>query len=619
MSNQVLAVREQILADIEGRTLLDVYMATCDANGGRPALVVKDGEEFVARSWSEYRHEASQIAMALRRAGVGHGDVVTLMMTNRPEHVIADVATLLAGGVPVSVYNTFTAEQLGYIAGDCRAKVAIVEDAAFLAKWDTVRGELPDLELVVVLDADGVEDDRNDVISYAQLLADGAAALPDGQGELENSWRAVRPDDPVTVIYTSGTTGHPKGVVITHEGLLYQLSVTQRLFDVQPGQRGLSYLPLAHIAERMVTHYLGIRYAGTTFFVRDVSEVLETLQQARPQLFMAVPRVWEKMHTALMGRIAATDDPRRRKLAEKALEVAIANVGLELAGDTPSLQRKLQHALFDRLVFSRIRDGLGLDELRYAISAAAPISTDLLVFFKAIGIEILEVYGMTESTAVITANAPGRTRIGTVGQPVPGVELRIADDGEILTRGPHVMPGYLNRPEATAEAIDADGWLHTGDLGRMDADGYLKVVGRKKELIITAGGKNLSPSNIEETIKQRSPLIGQLCAVGDRRPYVAALVVLDADALPAWCDARGLELGSVAEAADHPEVIAEVQRAIDEGNERLARVEQVRRWQIVPAEWTAESAELTPSLKLKRDVIHSTYQDVIEGLYAESA
>ncbi|TVP64754.1 MAG: hypothetical protein EA340_13390 [Nitriliruptor sp.] len=274
--------------------------------------------------------------------------------------------------------------------------------------------------------------------------------------------------------------------------------------------------------------------------------------------------------------------------------------------------------MFDKLVFSKIRDGLGLDELRYALSGAAPISADLLTFFTAIGIEILEVYGMTESTAVITANTPGNVRIGTVGTPLPGIEVRIAEDGELLARGPIITTGYLNRPEATAEAIDADGWLHTGDLAIMDGDEYVRIVGRKKELIITAGGKNLSPNNIEESIKQRSALIAQLCAVGDERPFVSALVVLDAEALPAWAESQGLSFGSVAEAAQHPKVLAEVQQAIDAGNAELARVEQVRKWAIVPAEWTAESEELTPSLKLKRNVIHTKYSDVIDGLYTQT-
>ncbi len=616
---ETLKVREDILTDIEGRTLLDVFMATCDANGGRAALVAKEGESFRTRTWTDYRQEASAIAMALRGAGVDHGDVVALMMTNRPEHVITDIGTLLAGATPVSVYNTLTADQIRYIAENCDAKLAIVEDATFLAIWESVRERLPHLELIVVLDAEGVDTDRDGVISYADFLATGTEALDAGPGELENSWRAVEPDDALTIIYTSGTTGPPKGVTITHRNLLFQLAVIDRILEHTPGQRGISYLPLAHVAERMTTHYTGIRFAGTIYFVKEVAQVVETLQEARPHTFMAVPRVWEKMHAALDAKVRATEDERKRKLALKALEVGQAKVREEMAGRKPSLKLRVQHALFDKLVFSKIRDGLGLDELRYALSGAAPISADLLVFFKAIGIEILEVYGMTESTAVITANQPGAVRIGTVGTVLPGIELEIAADGEILARGPIITPGYHGRSDATAEAIDTDGWLHTGDLGSVDDDGYLRIVGRKKELIITAGGKNLSPNNIEETIKRQSPVIGQICAVGDTRPFISALIVLDAEVLPGWCAANGVSFGSVAEASQHPDVIAEAQRAVDAGNEHLARVEQVRQWAIVPSEWTAESEELTPSLKLKRSVIHTKYSDVIDGLYARKA
>jgi long-chain acyl-CoA synthetase len=616
VSTDTLQVRQELLADVEGRTLLDVFMATCDANGGRPALVVKEGAGFRTWTWAEYRSEASRVAMALRRAGIDHGDFVALMLGNRPEHVISDVGVLLAGATPVSVYTTLTPEQLRYVADNCDAKVVIVEDAAFLASWLAVRDQLPSLELLVVVDPDGVDLEQPGVTSYERLLAEGERALAGAEGELENSWRAVTPHDPLTLIYTSGTTGPPKGVIITHRNLLFQLAVVQRILDVQVGQRGVSYLPLAHVAERMTTHYVGIRFGGTTYFVRDLAEVLETLQEARPQGFMAVPRVWEKMHTALMAKIHATEDERRRKLAIRAVDLGVAKVREELEGRTPSLALKLQYALFDRLVFAKIRHGLGLDELRYALSGAAPISPDLLVFFRAIGIPILEVYGMTESTAVITANRPGQARIGTVGPALPGIEVRLAEDGEILARGPVVTPGYWRRDEATAEAIDAEGWLHTGDLGALDEDGFVRIVGRKKELIITAGGKNLSPNNIEEAIKQRSPIIAQLCAVGDQQPFIAALIVLDHEALPGWCAANGIPFSSLEEASEHPAVVAEIQRAVDEGNQDLARVEQVRQWAILATEWTAESDELTPTLKLMRSVIHTKYADVIAGLYA---
>ncbi len=612
----VLHERDAIVDRTQGRTLIDVFMATCDANGGKPALVVKDGEGFTTLTWSEYRHAASIVALGLAALRVERGDFVTLMLTNRPEHVIADIGTLLAGATPVSVYNTLTAEQVGYIAGNCDARVAIVEDAAFLDRWLTVADDLA-VEHLIVVDATGVDTDDPRVSTWDDLLASGRAALDEDAGALEARWRAVRPDDAVTLIYTSGTTGPPKGVIITHQNLLYMLEVVKGLLDMQPGQRGISYLPLAHVAERMTTHYNGINIGGTVYFVREVAQVLETLQEARPQMFMAVPRVWEKMQAALLAKIDA--DERKGPLARRAIAAGTAAVEARMGGRTPSLALRAQLPIWDKLVFSKIRDGLGLSELRYAISGAAPISPDLLIFYKALGIEILEVYGMTESTAVITANESGKVRIGTVGTPLPGIEVRIADDGEILARGPIVTPGYWRRDDATAEAVDADGWLHTGDLGTMDDDGYVRIVGRKKELIITAGGKNLSPNNIEEVIKQRSPIIAQICAVGDDRPFIGALIVLDAEVLPGWCGANDAPFTSVAAAADHPSVIAEVQRAIDAGNEHLARVEQVKQWRIVPAEWTAESEELTPSLKLKRNVIHSKYAEVIDELYTSGA
>lgn len=616
-TTELIAERGDVLERVGERTLIDVFMATCADNGGRPALVAKEGEAFRTRTWAEYRFEASRLAVALRRRGVDHGGTVALMMTNRPEHVIADVATLIAGATPVSVYNTLAPEQLAYIAQDCGARVAIVEDTAMLARWLEVRGELPGLTTIVVVDTDGAELPEG-VESYEALAAEGESLLPAATGELENAWRAVRPDDAVTIIYTSGTTGPPKGVVLSHRNLLYMMELLQRLLEIEPGQSGISYLPLAHVAERMVTHYVGIRFAGSVTFVREIGEVLESLQSARPQMFMAVPRVWEKFHVRLLQRIEEMPE-RRRALAERAIAAGLERVRLEMSSRPVPAGLKARTVVFDRLVFSRIRQGLGLDRLRYAVSGAAPIGAELLEFFAAIGVPILEVYGMTETTAVLTANRPGRIRIGTVGQALPGVEIAIADDGEVLARGPNIMAGYLNRADATAETIDGDGWLHTGDLGRLDEDGYLTIVGRKKELIITAGGKNLAPNNIEAQIKPRSPIIGQIAAIGDRRPYLVALVVLDGEALPGWMQGKGLAFAGVAAAAADPAVVAEVQRAIDEGNEHLANPERVRRFAILPDEWTAESDELTPSMKLKRSVIAERHAEVIESLYAEPA
>ncbi len=615
--DEVMEQRDEILAEIEGRTLLDVFMATCDAHGGRAALVVDEEGVFVERTWSQYREQASSIAAGLISLGVTPGDHVALMMPNRPEHVVCDVAAMLAGATPVSIYNTLTADQIAHIAADCHARIVIVNDAELLDKWLQIGDRLPALERIVVVETDGVDLDDARIISLEALEEQGGEALRARPELLESTWRAVGPDDAATLIYTSGTTGPPKGVVLSHRNVLYQLGVVERLLDVQPGQRGLSYLPLAHIAERVVTHYVGLHCGGTIYFVPELPAVVATLQEARPQMFMAVPRVWEKMHAAIMARIE--ENPRKAPIAHRAIAVGRKAVEEELAGRTPSLRLRTQRALFDRLVFSKIRHGLGMDELRYAISGAAPISAELLTFFKAIGVEIIEVYGMTETTAVVTANRPGQVRIGTVGPALPGIEVRIADDGEILARGPSITSGYLNADEATAELIDDDGWLHTGDLGTIDDDGYLTVVGRKKELIITAGGKNVSPSNVEEAIKQRSPLISQVCAVGDDRPFIAAILVLDAEVLPIWCATQGVDIDSPEDAVGHPDVLAEVRRAVEAGNEKLSRVEQVKQWTLVADQWSVETEELTPSLKLKRGVVLRKYADTIEGLYTADA
>lgn len=613
----VEAEQRRIEQRIEGQTLNELFMDVAARNGPKPALVAKDGDRWRTTTWAGYRDRATEAAMGLRSLGVDHRDFVAIMAGNRPEHVIADVGAMLAGATPVSVYNTLAPDQVGYVAGNCGAKVAILEHGEYLEKWQSVRDELPELEHIVVIDDEGVADEGAvaGVLSWRDLLERGAHALETDPGEFDAAWKAVDPADVATIIYTSGTTGPPKGVQLTHHNVMFQLSALNELVAVPDGLRNVSYLPLAHIAERMTTHYRAIQNAGTVYFAPEVTAVAETLLEARPHFFMAVPRVWEKFHAALMAGIEGEENDARRKLALKAIEVGKEVVRARQRGEEPGLVLKAQHALFDRLVYSKIRERVGLDECMYQVAGAAPINHDLLLFFAGIGLEILEVYGMTESTAVISGNRPGEIKIGTVGPPLPGTEVKIAEDGEVLARGPHVTPGYLGREEATQRAIDDEGWLHTGDLGELDEDGYLSIIGRKKELIVTSSGKNLSPNNIEETIKQKSPIIGQICAIGDDRNFISALIVLDEEAAPAWAESHGIQAGSLAELAQHPDVEAEIQRAVDAGNAELARIEQVKKFEILESEWTAESEELTPTLKLKRNVIHSKYSDVIDSMY----
>jgi long-chain acyl-CoA synthetase len=604
---QTLEERREILAEIEGLTVVDRFLATCDAHGGDPALVV---EGAPTRTWADYRREAEQVASGLLALGVQRGDTIGLMLTNRPEHVIADVGALLAGAVPISAYQTLTAEQVRHIASDAGIRVAVVDDAELAERWLEIADAVGLRHLIVRSGAGDVDDPR--VRSYEDLLETGRAAMD--VDALERVWRSLTPDDPATIIYTSGTTGLPKGVVLTHRNLVYMLAAILRIVAIGPWQRRLSYLPLAHVAERAVTHYVSIGYGGTVYFVPDITRVGEVLPEARPHLFMAVPRVWEKLHAAVTARL--DEEGRRGAIAKKAIDVASRVVRARMAGERVPALLRLRHKLLDRLVLAKIRHGLGLDELEIAVSGAAPISEDLLVFYQAIGLEIIEVYGMTETSAVITTDLPGATRIGSVGVPLAGVEVALAEDGEILARGPVVTPGYVNAPEATAEAIDADGWLYTGDLGYLDDDGYLTIVGRKKELIITAGGKNISPDLIETAIRERSRVIGQICAVGDGQPYIAALIALDPERLARWCDGRGIRIDSLSEAAEHPAVREEVQRAVDAGNARVSRAEQVKRWALVDVEWTVESGLLTPSMKLRRRAVHERHADEIASLYA---
>ncbi len=594
-------------------TLTEQFMAQAQAGGAQDALVDKgDDGRWRRITWAGYRDQASNVAMGLRGLGIDHGDVVAIHCGNRAEHVIADVGTLLAGGTPFSVYNTFTADQVQYIGKDSSTKVAIVENAHYRDLWLSIKDSLPALEAIVVMEPGDVIDGT---VSWDDMLKQGAEALAKDSGEFENSWKAVKADDPATLIYTSGTTGPPKGVVLTHENFLFMVNQIDAIIDLEPGMRGLSYLPLAHIAERMATHYTHLHARGTIYFSREIATVREVLVEARPHLFMAVPRVWEKFQAALLGKLNDEPNEKRKKLAFGAIETGKEVARKNVAGEPIPMGLKVKYALADKLVLSKIRDQMGLDQLKFALSGAAPISGDLLYFFAGIGVNILEVYGMTETTAVISANRPGRIRIGTVGEATPNTELKIAEDGEILSRGKHITPGYLNREDATAEAIDADGWMHTGDLGELSADGFLKIIGRKKELIITAGGKNLSPNNIEETIKQESMIIAQVCALGDNEPFIGAMVVLDGESTPAWAAKNGVTATDIESLSKDPKVIAEVEGAIKRGNEKLARVEQIREFRILPSEWTAESGELTPTMKLKRSVIMEKWADTVNDIY----
>ena len=611
MSSDVAAERAAIDRAIEGRTVLTTFEQIC---AGFPAAEAqrwqRDGE-WRSRTYAEYREAVRQATAGLKQLGFKPGEFACLMARNIPEHLVADFAVLHAGGFPVSVYNTLAPDQVEFIAAHCEATFAIVEDAAFLSKFQAVRHGLPKLRTLIVINPEHVEL-GGDVVSWDELVRLGAEADRRDPQAFE-SWRRVSPDDLATLIYTSGTTGNPKGVMITHRNVMWMSESAHRYLNVEGG-RHLSYLPFAHVFERFVGHYQAVRNHSLVAFCPDPAQLVQYCLAVKPTQLIGVPRVWEKLQAGLSAAIAANPDEQQRTAVLGAIEVGRKKVALEQARQQPppELQAAIERCA---PVWKAILARVGLDEAIYGITGAAPINVEVIEFFQALGLRLWEGWGMSECTVGGTYNPLENLHNGSVGRANPGVELRIAEDGELLMRGGNVMKGYYKEPELTAQAIDSEGWLHTGDVAEIDADGFVKIVDRKKELIITAGGKNISPANLEALLKQH-PLIGQAAAIGDRRPYVSALVVLDAEVAPIWAQKAGIQYTSLAELAQHPAVRGEVERAVLDANQHVSNAEGIKRFTILPVEWTAESEELTPTLKLKRRVIVEKYRRQIEEMYS---
>jgi long-chain acyl-CoA synthetase len=614
MSNDAVVVeRERIEREVGGRTLCDLLAEHAAGHGDAPAMSWRRDGAWQTLSWRDYRERVAEVAMGLAGLGVGRGDFVAIMASNRPEHVLADQGAVHAGAIPTTFYYTLPPEQIRYVAGHCEAKVAVLEDRDMLKRWQELRPDLPGLRHLVLLE--GAEDgDGPDVLGWDELVLRGRQALAADRDAFEALRGRVGPEDNATLLYTSGTTGPPKGVLLTHHNVLYQCTALDRLTGLEPGGSSVSYLPLAHIAERVLSIYGPLTMRTHIWFCPEPAQAVEYVRQARPTLFFGVPRVWEKVKAGIEAKLAAEENPRKRKIAQRAVATGLEVVRRGQRGEPVPLGLRARHALLERLVLAKVRHAIGLDRCAFASSAASPLAVDVAEFFAALGLPLVEVYGMTETTGVATGNRPGKVKIGSVGPALDGVEVRLADDGEVLVRGPVNTPGYFRQPEATAELIDADGWLHTGDVGRLDDDGYLTIVDRKKELIITSSGKNVSPANIEGLLKEH-PLIGQVLVYGDNRPYVVALIVLDHELAPTWATANGLAIGDLAELAAADRVLEEIQLAVEAANQRLARIEQVKHFQVLPVEWTAESEELTPTLKLRRRIIHAKYAEHIDALY----
>ena len=590
---------------VAGQTVPRRFVELARSQADRVALRWMDGDDWKSMTFGEQLDAAARVAAGLAGLGVGRGDRVVIMMRNIAEFHVADMAALFVGATPVSIYNSSSAEQIAYLAGHCDAKVAIVEDIGFLERFLEVADQLPELRSHVILhDPDGRA--PSGTISWAELV---------GNEPLDpvEAAKTAQPEDLVTIIYTSGTTGNPKGVMLSHFNICWTIECLRESFDMPDfvGKRVVSYLPMAHIAERATSYYGGALNGYEVTACPEPSQIAAYAREVRPNIMFGVPRVWEKIHAGVNAALAA--DPEKKQKVDEAVEAAIPIVEA-MAWGTATPEQLETYSFLDAVAFATIRDLIGLDQLDLAVTGAAPIPADLIRWFRAIGVPLAEIYGMSESCGPITFE-PRKVKAGTVGVAVPGVEVRIAEDGEVICRGGNNFVGYLHDPEKTAETLDADGWLHTGDIGQLDDDGYLRIVDRKKELIITAGGKNISPANLEAALKTID-LVGQACAIGDNRPFVSALVVLDPEVAPVWAAQKGIPGLSTAELASHPEIVAAIDEALTEAMSSFNNAERVKRVTILGDEWLPDSDLLTPTSKLKRRGIHARFAMEIESMYS---
>jgi long-chain acyl-CoA synthetase len=583
-------------------TLADLLPRAAELYGDAPAIRFKDGESWVTRSFDEVAETVRSLALGLIELGVEPGDKVSILANTRPEWTYFDFAALSIGAVVVPIYQTNSPQECQYVLENSDAKVVVVEDDEQLAKIREVRGELPLLEQVVRMTGAS-----EDAISLEQLAERGAGR---DAAEWERRWRGVTPADVCTFIYTSGTTGPPKGCVITHGNYRAMLDMVNETSTIEDNDLTYLYLPLAHSFALLIQ--LGSFDLGATiaYWERDPLKIMPNLAEVKPTYFPSVPRIFEKIYTA------ATSGMEKQGGLKKTIFDWSIRVGgkvrtAERNGSQPGFLLRKQYEFADKQVLSKIR-GLFGGRLRLAVSGAAPISPEILRFFDAAGVLVLEGWGMTETSTAATISSPEDFKIGTIGKPFPGCEVKIAEDGEILVKGPNVFQGYYKNEEATRETI-VNGWLHTGDLGAIDDDGFIRITGRKKDIIITAGGKNITPANLEGEIKQH-PLVSQCVVVGDRRPYLVALVTLDPEEAVAYAREHGLP-EDPAELSRNPEVRASIEAHLAKVNEKFARVEQVKKIAILPHDLSQESGELTPTLKVKRAVVADKHQGEIEQLY----
>ena len=576
---------------------------------GAPACFVKSRDTWTPTSWDGYAREIRQMGKGLIALGVEPGTTAGIIGFNRPEWTIFHLACMSIGAVPVGIYTTNSPQEIEYILGHAESTTVLVENAEQWSKIHQIRARLPKLQHILVMRCcepiDSVAVTRwESVLTRGDTVAD--ATFDQRLGDL-------KPEQLATLIYTSGTTGPPKGVMLSHENLAWTAMTTQRAANSGANDAILSYLPLSHIAEQMFTIHGSATAGYPVYFAQSIDELAQNLHEVQPRLFFGVPRVWEKFQSGVAAQLNQTAG-FKRALLDWARRVGQQVSALHCRGDHPHGLLKWQYAVARQIVYRKVKTALGLGQARLCVSGAAPIAREVLDFFASLDIVICEVYGQSEDSGPTSSNLPGKTSFATVGMAIPGVEVRIADDGEILVRGPNVFSGYYKDPQATAETL-VGGWLYSGDLGEIDSDGFLRITGRKKEIIITAGGENIAPKNIESALKQ-SPLVNEATVIGDRRKYLAALITLDPEASATFAEEHGVDVHNIFQ---HPTLISRIQQHVDAVNRHLARAETIKRFRILPRNFSIDDGELTPTLKVKRAAVYRNFADEIESMYAADA
>lgn len=558
------------------------------------AYAVRHEDEWISTSWPAYADQIKAAARALIGLGIEPGSAVAILGTNTPEWVIFDVAAMAVGAMPAGIYPTSSPDECAYVLSHSQSPMVLVQNEKQLEKILAVRGDLPSLKHIVLMP--GTSSDADGVMTWDEFIGAGADVET---GAVDERLAALGPRDGAVLIYTSGTTGPPKAVVLPHEALVFLVESVQEFIHLDTSDSAVSYLPLSHIAEQIVSILAPAVMGIKIYFEPDIFRLADTLKEVRPTAFFAVPRVWEKFYAAVSEKLGEASGVKAA-LANRALSVGHQHTDALDRGDQPGGLLAAQYGLFDKLVYSKAKEAMGLDRCRYMFSSAAPLSPTIAEFFSGLGMQLLQLYGQSECTGVCSFNRADGNRIGSVGPALPGVELQIAGDGEVLIRGANVFLGYLNNPEATAEALTDDGWLKSGDIGEIDDDGYLFITDRKKDIIITAGGENVTPSLIE-TALQTNPLIGTVVVIGDQRPFLTALISIDPEAVAGMTD---------------DEVQTSVQSAVDAVNATNARVRQLKKFVILDEPLSIEHGELTPTMKVKRKVVRDHFTDQIEAMYS---